>query len=213
MIGLLGSSRRTMMAGIALTLMACNPAPSGKTAADTGDPDAQRMARGTDMLYRLGDPIGAETLFREVLQHNPTHYGARYQLAVALDKSGKPTEARPVWDMVLKNAEAISDTGSARVARTRLAAPDTASQDGMMVAGVDLLHRRNNPVAAAEQFRKVLERNPTHYGATYQLAVALDKAGQTAQAIPYWQKVVGMATTYKDEPTLATARQRLGAAR
>ena len=44
-------------------------------------------------------------------------------------------------------------------------------------------------------------------------AFVLHLAGQAAQALPYWQKVVGMATTYKDEPTLATARQRLSAPR
>ncbi len=114
------------------------------------------MARGTDLLYKSADPVGAEAVFREVLQRTPTHYGAHYQLAVALDKGGRPAEARAVWDAVLKSAEAISDTTSVRIARTRLAGPDTASQDAMMV--------------------------------------------------------LGMATTYKDEPTIQVARQHLGAA-
>jgi cytochrome c-type biogenesis protein CcmH/NrfG len=209
-----GSLHRVTQAVTVAALIACTGnRGSGDAAASTGDPDAPAMSRGVDMLYRSSDPIGAEAVFREVLQRNPTHYGARYQLAVALDRGGKPAEARPVWDAVLKNAEAISDTSAVRAARARLLAPDTASQEAMMALGIDLVRRQNNPAAAAEQFRKVLQRNPTHYGATYQLAMTLDKSGQAAQARPLWQKVLGMATTYKDEPTAQAARQRLGANR
>lgn len=79
----------------------------------------------------------------------------------------------------------------------------------MMALGLDLLYKRNNAAAAAEQFRKVLARNPTHYGATYQLAMALDRSGQPAQARPLWEKVLGMAVMYKDARTEQTARDRL----
>jgi len=96
-----------------------------------------------------------------------------------------------------------------RAALARLGSPDTASVAAMMTLGVDLLYRQNNPTAAEEQFRRVLQRNPSHYGATYQLATALDKEGKDAQARPLWTKVLGMATMYKDERTAATARTRL----
>ena len=207
----------TLVAG-AVAMSACTndkkseaPATTGATTAAEGD--AQLMGRGLDLLYKKADPIAAEGVFRDVLQRNPTHYGAQYQLAVSLDRGGRPTEARPLWTSVLKNAEASRDSATARTARTRLASPDTASESAMMALGLDLLYRRNNPPAAAEQFRGVLRKNPRHYGATYQLAVALDKAGQGAQARPVWQQVLGMATMYKDQRTADTARARLAASR
>ena len=60
-------------------------------------------------------------LFRELLAHTPTHYGATYQLAVALDAAGRPSEARPVWEKMLEMAEAAHDEGAAGAARRRLA--------------------------------------------------------------------------------------------
>ena len=82
-----------------------------------------------------------------------------------------------------------------------------------MARGVDLLYKSNDPVAAEGLFRGVLQRTPTHYGATYQLAVSLDKQNKAAEARPLWQTVLGMATTYKDTATMNTARQRLAAPR
>jgi Tfp pilus assembly protein PilF len=183
--------------------------PGTSTDAAAARPEDARMKEGLTLLYETKDPFGAEIAFRDVLKANPTHYGAHFQLARAIDYEGKPAEARPMWEEVLKSAESIKDTSTMQMARTRLAAPDTVGVDEMMAAGVNYLHAQNNPTAAAEQFRKVLERNPTHYGATYQLAVALDKSGRAAEARPLWQKVVGMATTYKDEKTAEEARTRL----
>ena len=199
------------LALVTVTLAAC--ATKSDTPAAAPDPDAPLMTRGVDTMYKFGDPVAAEAIFRQVLQHNPSHYGAHYQLAVALDRGGRPTEARPAWDDVLKNATAIGDTATARTARTRLAAPDTASQEAMMILGVDLLRHKNNPSGAADVFRKVLQRNPTHYGATYQLASALDMSGRSAEAKTLWQKMLGMATAIKDTATARTARERLAAKR
>ena len=78
-----------------------------------------------------------------------------------------------------------------------------------MAGGLNLLYTQNNPAAAAQQFRKVLEKNPTHYGATYQLAVALDKTGKPAEARPLWIKFLGMATAVKDDKNADVARARL----
>ncbi|HEU4994982.1 MAG TPA: tetratricopeptide repeat protein [Gemmatimonadaceae bacterium] len=90
-----------------------------------------------------------------------------------------------------------------------LASADTVSQASLMERGLDLLYQKKDPAAAVAQFRKILQRNPLHYGATYQLATALDRVGQTSQARELWVKVLGMATTYKDSRTAETARARL----
>jgi Flp pilus assembly protein TadD len=178
------------------------------TAQPPADPDAQLMTRGVALL-QSGDPVGAEAVFRQVLQHNPTHYGAQYQLAVALDRGGRPNDARPQWETVLKAAQAVNDSTTLRTARARLAAPDTASQAAMMALGLDLMYRQNNPSDAADQFRKVLAKNATHYGATYQLATALDRMGRRVEARGIWERVLGMAESYKDQQTAETARARL----
>ena len=78
-----------------------------------------------------------------------------------------------------------------------------------MKAGLDALYTAGAPEAAVPQFRKVLEQNPNHYGATFQLAMALDRSGKPAEALPLWEKVLKMAEDYKDQPTLAAARARL----
>ena len=79
----------------------------------------------------------------------------------------------------------------------------------LMKAGLDLLYARNDPAGAAARFRRVLELNPTHYGATFQLARALDLVGSTADARPLWETVLRMAEAYHDEPTAGIARERL----
>jgi tetratricopeptide (TPR) repeat protein len=186
------------------------PAPPAGTPA--GGSEAFMQA-GLDALYKRNDPTAAAAEFRKVLALNPTHYGATYQLATALDRAGKPDEARPLWEKMLPMAEAAHDDATLAAARARLgqAAPPAAAPDlePAMKAGLDALYTRNDPAAAAVEFRKVLANNPTHYGATYQLATALDRAGRRAEARPLWEKVVTMAEGYKDQPTLATARARL----
>ena len=190
---------------LVLLAVACGK-PDGNQAA--ADPEAQLMTRGLAEL-QAGDPFAAEKTFRELLAKNPNHYGGHYQLAVALDRSARPADARKEWEYMRSAAQQVNDSATLRTATARLTAPDTASQEAMMARGLDLLYKQNDFTGAADQFRQVLRRNPTHYGATYQLATALDKAGQRAAAKPYWEKTLGMAVSYKDEKTAATARERL----
>jgi len=80
------------------------------------------MASGLRLLGN-GDPAAgaaAAAKFREVLALNPTHYGAHYQLAVALDRAGKSTEAHQLWEKVLRMAEGYNDGATVRTARSRL---------------------------------------------------------------------------------------------
>lgn len=171
------------------------------------------MQVGLDLLYKRNDPTSAAAEFRRVLALNPRHYGATFQLATALDRAGKMEEARPYWEGMLGMAEAAKDEGTLATVRTRLARASSSSEDAlqaaMMAVGLDTLYRRRDPVTAAAEFRRVLERNPIHYGATFQLATALDRAGKAAEARPLWERVLGMAERLKDQPTAAAARARL----
>ena len=78
-----------------------------------------------------------------------------------------------------------------------------------MKAGLDALYGRKDAAAAVAEFQKVLGMNPNHYGATFQLAKALDQAGKPAEARPFWEKALKMAEGYKDAQTLASVKERL----
>lgn len=171
-------------------------------------PDAL-MTRGVDALYTKSDPEAAARDFRKVLAKNPEHYGANYQLAVALDRAGKTAEARPLWEKSLAMAEAIKDEQTAGTARKRLGLPGPAPEDLAMKAGLAALYDRKDAAAAIAEFQKVLQINPTHYGATFQLAKALDQGGKPAEARPYWEKALKMAEGYKDVQTAAMVKERL----
>ena len=59
-------------------------------------------------------------------------------------------------------------------------------------------------------FRSLLERNPGHYGATFQLARALDAAGgKEAEAREVWEKMLALARKAGDAQTEAKVRERL----
>jgi Tfp pilus assembly protein PilF len=198
-------------ATVALLQAGCSrgsESPANQSPADVAA-QAAVMQRGLDLLYKTNDPVSAADTFRAVLKMNPTHYGARFQLAKALDLSGRPTEARPLWEEILTAAESINDTASAATARARLAQPDTVSQAAMMTLGLNLLYNKGDPAGAAEQFKKVLAKNPNHYGGNFQLAKALDQAGKPDEARRYWQKSLTMAESIKDQPTIDAVKARL----
>jgi Tfp pilus assembly protein PilF len=78
------------------------------------------MRLGLDALYQQHDPDTAAGYFRKLLEQNPSHYGAHYQLAAALDAAGKREEARGWWEQMLSMAEATGDNVTADTARGRL---------------------------------------------------------------------------------------------
>lgn len=183
----------------------------GVSASPEASAQEAAMKTGLDALYSKNDPAAAVAHFRKVLAMNPTHYGATYQLAAALDRAGDP-EARVYWEKMLPMAESARDEATTATVRTRLQrAPTTEEQQAeAMKAGLDALYSKNDLGAAVVHFRKVLAINPTHYGATYQLAAALDRAGRREEATLLWGKVLEMAGSYNDEATAKTARARLG---
>jgi tetratricopeptide (TPR) repeat protein len=175
--------------------------------------EAAMMAAGVYALYTRRDPTGAIVQFRRVLEINLNHYGATFQLAMALDQAGKATEARSLWEKALAMAQASKDNDTVHTARARLAKPYVASaefsQEEAMKKGLDLLYTHNDPNTAAFQFRNILERIPNHYGATFQLAMTLERAGKSKEARPLWEKMFKMAEASNDNETLAMARARL----
>ena len=178
-----------------------------------GQSEAALMSAGLHALYARRDPSAAAAQFRKVLERNPNHYGAVFQLATALDQAGQPNDAGQLWEKALKMAESYNDNQTAERARARLGKrgvpSEEAIQEGIMKSGLDLLYTDHDPNAAAVQFRKVLQRNPQHYGATFQLATALDWSGKSFEARSLWEKMLKMAEAANDKQTTAKARARL----
>ena len=198
-------NRRLALAFMVPLLIGAWAGCSSKPAASD---DAALMKAGLEALQRH-DPETAIADFRKVLEHTPDHYGATFQLAAALEAAGRRDEARPLWEKMVAMAESHQDTETAASARAHLAGDGGASEAVTMQAGLDALYKRHEPAEAIEQFRKVLEHNPTHYGATFQLATALDAAGKGAEARPLWEKMLQMAEASKDIETADKARARL----
>ncbi|MBK9063348.1 MAG: hypothetical protein IPL89_09160 [Acidobacteria bacterium] len=126
-----------------------------------------------------------------------------------MDRSGKPAQAQPYWEKSLAMAAAIKDETTADTARKRLGLPGPSPEDAAMKAGLAALYEKKDAVAAAGDFRRVLEMDPNHYGATFQLAKALDQAGNPAESRPFWEKALKMAEGYKDAETVKVAKERL----
>jgi len=76
---------------------------------------------------------------------------------------------------------------------------------------VSALYQRGDLVRAIGTFRRVLARSPEHYGATFQLATALDRAKRTGESRAVWERVIVLSARYGDAPTGEIARLRLAA--
>ncbi len=207
-----GSEGKTSPPAVGAGPVSVSPGPTTRGPSAPVDP----MTSGLDALYTKRDPVLAAARFREVLAQNPEHYGATYQLATALEQAGDPRGARPLWAKMVTMAEGIADAKTAEHARAREAAIDEklrpASPEDPEVAmrlGLEALYTKKDAEAAVVHFRAVLARSPEHYGATYQLAAALDQARKPAEARPLWTKMLGLAERIGDSKTAEVARARL----
>ena len=137
---------------------------------------------------------------------------AHYYHGQALEKLGRTGEAAAAYRLAvdLDPRDTVASAALRRVEGTaRAGGPPAESEEALMTAGLDSLYKQRDAPAAAAFFRRVLELNPTHYGATFQLARALDQAGRRNEARPLWEKALRMAEGYHDAPTVATIRARL----
>jgi hypothetical protein len=78
-----------------------------------------------------------------------------------------------------------------------------------MKAGLAAMYERKDARAAAALFRDVLTNRADHYGATFQLAKALDQSGDSTAALPAWRRILELARTAGDSTTVAIASSRI----
>ncbi len=176
--------------------------------AQAADPAANEVNLG----LAATDPSEAVAHFRKALDESPMHYGATFQLARALDRAGRKDEAKAQWERVLRMAQQSGDQPLVDQARARLgvaATPPATVPADPMLQGLDALYSKRDPTTAIARFREVLAQSPEHYGATFQLATALDQAGDVASSRPVWEKMLAMSETIGDAKTGDAARARL----
>ncbi|MCC6524982.1 MAG: hypothetical protein IT373_20160, partial [Polyangiaceae bacterium] len=186
---------------------------------DAPGPDAPpEELRRAATLARLerNDPDRAATLLGRLLARVPGDRRALAELGEALDDAGRSGEARVAGRRLLTAAhgDAARDRELVARARARLGldegSPPEAEQRRLVALGLEALYTRRDAEAAIALFGRVLAENPTHYGATFQLAKALELAGREQEARAAWGKVLEMAEGYGDAATAAEARSHLG---
>ena len=93
------------------------------------------------------------------------------------------------------------------------AAADRSSwtPEQLMEEGLNQLYHRNRPVEASSYFNEIISRDSSHLGGNFQLAKALEQAGQAQQAMEQWKVVLELALRYGDDVSAQTARQRIAA--
>jgi hypothetical protein len=80
------------------------------------------MNKALSLMYRHGDYKPAIILLNRILKILPTHFGAMWQRAVALEKLGSIEKALEAWDTVIDEATAkgYSELAAAKIRRAAL---------------------------------------------------------------------------------------------
>jgi len=154
---------------------------------------------------RLADALRAAD---EAVRTGPRLGLAHYYRGQALEKLDRKEDAARAYRDALAMHPGLREAEQA-LALLVADAPGEPTLQALMDDGLALRFSARDPRRAAEMFQKVLARMPTHYGATYQLAAALDADGRRAEARPWWEKALRMAEQYKDDETRRTAAARL----
>ncbi|MCW5890940.1 MAG: tetratricopeptide repeat protein [bacterium] len=168
---------------------------------------------------RAGDLAGSLRWADDAVRCQPRLALAQQYRAAALERLGRADEAlaayRRVTELDAVHAEAWraqarllegrADWAEAAGAWERAIAADPTNADAFMRAGLLYAWRLRNPSRAVPRFRSVLALMPTHYGAHYQLAVALLADGQVEAARTAWNRFVPMAQAIGDTASLASA--------
>ncbi|MFN8545552.1 MAG: tetratricopeptide repeat protein [Candidatus Binatia bacterium] len=130
-----------------------------------------------------GDEALAE--YQQTVAIDPVHFAAWLAQGRLLEQHGQWAAAAAAYDGAL-----AANPGSAEAA---------------MLAGVLYQHRLGDGVRALERFDGVLRRDPGHYGAHYQRAVALLALGRTAEARAAWRTFLPMARAIGDQDSIDAA--------
>jgi tetratricopeptide (TPR) repeat protein len=205
---------------------------AGYAAMSRGDlPDAERLlleARRLRPCYayvlmnlsalavRTGDLAGSLRWADEAVRCNPDLALTHYYRAAALERLGRTDEAlaayrettaidgqhADAWQSQGRLLERQEAWGDAAAAYERALAANPTLAEAAMLAGLLRHYRLGQPGRAVEHYRTVLRLVPTHYGAHYQLAVALLADGKEPEARSAWRAFVPLAEAIGDRASI-----------
>jgi hypothetical protein len=164
----------------------------GWPAAATVEDVDRLMKDGLRMRYEEHAPARAAARFRKVLELNPTHFGAAYQLAAALDAAGRAFEARLVWETVEARAAELGEVTYVAMAQERLRGHSMQAGRRALEAG--------KPALAIAHFQRVLDARPENRHALVQMSRALELAGRADEARAMWHKATEAARAADEAP-------------
>ena len=170
----------------------------------------------------LGNYDAAEPLLRQAVALNPDHYEARYNLGFVLAKLGKPQEAQAQLEKALRlnprSSEAqfqlaavLRTLGQDQRAEEELAKFQEKKQESVKenVAGTKVnqanqFFQSGDYEHAVDYYRQALAQDPSSAKTYYDLALALDPLGKTAEERDALKKAIGL------DSSLARAHNQLG---
>jgi tetratricopeptide (TPR) repeat protein len=175
------------------------------------------------LAARTGDAEGSLRWAEEGVGCNPNLALTHFYRAAALERLARSDDALAAYERTtaLDPNHSAAWTGQGRMLEQRAAwsaaataydrafAADPTDAGALMQAALVRHYRLGDPTAAVEGYRTVLRLVPTHYGAHYQLAVALLAKGETAEAERAWQAFVPLAEALGDRGSLETAPEAL----
>jgi tetratricopeptide (TPR) repeat protein len=100
-------------------------------------------------------------------------------------------------------------TGRTRRTRSIALAADPTSSDAAMRAALVYHYRLGDLATAVERYRTVLAIDPNHYGAHYQVAVALLGTGRKDEALAALRRFVPLADALGDRTSIDGAPPEL----
>lgn len=146
---------------------------------EAGPSPVEQALEQADAALAHGDSVTAQTIYRQVLQHDPEEVRATAGLANCLLKEGRLDEARTTLDGVPANK-----ANDAAVAAVRSAIDLAAS---------------TAELGDLPELRAKVEANPADHQARLDLALALYAGGDAAAAIGELLEIIRRDRTWNDE--------------
>ncbi len=182
--------------------------------------DTDDIMRRAYAAYVGGDYATSEELYQEVLRHKPQQRDALLGVAALKLRAGKVADAHRLYRDVLKR-DPKNPTANAAMFSLESGEGDNVTESRLKLLldeGVDVgyiyfslgnLYARNRRWSDAQQaYFEALRNSPTNPDYNYNLAVSLDRIGQRASAVKYYEAAVGYTDSRQArfDPALALAR-------